>query len=85
MTGLDFLYQGIWGFRNGVVSWFSVSWNRRWRRLKGGVGASKRQPAVRPTYGDGCFVPRPQERDVSFLSTQPHGTRSRTPAKFRNG
>ena len=59
--------------------------NRHSRRLNGGVGASKRQPAVMPMYGDGCFVPRPQERDASFLSTQRRGARSHTPATFRNG
>lgn len=58
---------------------------RHSRWLNGGVGASKRQPAVMPTYGDGCFVLRPHERGASFLSTQPHGARSRTPATFRNG
>ena len=59
--------------------------NRHSRRLSVAVGASKRPPAVMPTYGDGCFVPRPQERGASFLSTQRHGARSRTPATFRNG
>jgi len=59
--------------------------NRHSRRLNGTVGASKRQPAVMPMYGDACFVPRPRERDASFLSTQRHGARSRTLATFRNG